>query len=137
MVNESVINLAQLLGVEESSSQQLLLYIPNKDKNGNEIEDIEDWLQEAQEVMTAIGGGSTLMPPVDGTWLNPDTLQTISEATKIIYCFVDPEHLEGNLQLLRDFLHAFGRDTNQGEVAFEFAGRFYKINKYDKQGETS
>jgi len=36
-----------------------------------------------------------------------------------------------NLPRLREFLHRMGRETNQGEVAFEFAGRFYRIRMFD------
>ena len=35
------------------------------------------------------------------------------------------------LPRLRRFLHRLGRDTNQGEVAVEFDGRFYRITKFD------
>jgi len=33
--------------------------------------------------------------------------------------------------LLREFLHRFGRETNQGEVVFEFDGEFFRIREYD------
>jgi hypothetical protein len=29
------------------------------------------------------------------------------------------------------FLHRMGRETNQGEIAFEFDGRFYRIRNFD------
>ncbi len=38
--------------------------------------------------------------------------------------------LEINLNSLREFLHRFGRETNQGEVVFEFDGEFFRIQKY-------
>jgi hypothetical protein len=33
---------------------------------------------------------------------------------------------------LRSFLHRMGRETRQGEVAFEFDGRFYRIRGFDE-----
>ena len=41
-----------------------------------------------------------------------------------------PDKFEKNLNSLREFLHRFGRETNQGEVVFEFAGEFFRIQKY-------
>ena len=127
--------LANILGaIKESFVQQLVLYIPDKDKNGKQINNINEWIEKAQTILTAIGGGTTSYPPADGTWLNPDNKKIVSERTKIIYTYVISDNLadEGNLKSLRIFLHKFGRETNQGEVVFEFDGVFYKIRNYDK-----
>jgi hypothetical protein len=124
--------LAKLLGAsEEASVQVLTLYIPNKDKNGKQIKNLTKWIKEAQKVMTAVGRGSTSMPPADGTWFNPENSEIIFEKTTIMYTYVDPDSFEENVGLLREFLHRFGKETNQGEVVFEFDGKFYRICKYD------
>ena len=63
------IDLGAALGAEgESSTQRLVLYIPNKDKNGHELKDHERWVREARELLSQIGGGSTtsLRPTVPG-----------------------------------------------------------------------
>ena len=136
------INLKELLGAEkEPSIQQLTLYIPNKDKAGEEIKGLHTWIKEARKVLTIIGGGSTTMPPADGTWLKKsvDSIKDLKsedivwEKTTMIYTYVYPDRLKKNLKLLREFLHRFGYRTNQGEVSIEFAGRFYKIRKYDSK----
>jgi len=136
------INLKEVLGaVEEPSVQQLTLYIPNRDKDGKEIKRLYLWIKEAQKVLTIIGGGATTMPPADGTWINPekniDNVDKLTdedmlwEKTTIIYAYIYPDRFEKNLKSLRKFLHRFGRETNQGEVVFEFAGEFFRIRKYD------
>jgi hypothetical protein len=33
---------------------------------------------------------------------------------------------------LREFLHRLERETNQGEIAVESDGQFYRIAKYDE-----
>jgi hypothetical protein len=81
------------------------------------------------------------MPPADGTWLNPrkkinnpEKLRDIDllwEKTTIVFTYIQPDKFEKNLPLLRNFLHSFGRETNQGEVAFEFDGQFFRISDYD------
>jgi len=136
------INLGEILGaIEAPSTQQLTLYIPNKDKAGREIKHLRTWIKEAQKVLTIIGKGSTTMPPADGTWLKKDidSMKELKdedilwEKTTIIYTYIDPDRFEKNLKSLREFLHKFGRETDQGEVVFEFAGEFFRICKYDSK----
>ncbi len=126
--------LANILGAkDEPSIQQLTLYIPNKDKNGRQIKNLNRWIKEAQKVLTSFGGGSTAMPPADGTWLNPENKKIIWEKTTIVYTYIDPDRFEANVGFLREFLHRFGRETKQGEVVLEFDGKFYRIREYDPQ----
>ena len=136
------INLGEILGaIEVPSIQQLTLYIPNKDKDGSEIKDLQIWIKEAQKVLTIIGRGSTAMPPADGTWLKKDidSMKELKdedmlwEKTTIIYTYIDPDRFEKNLKSLKEFLHRFGRETKQGAVVFEFAGEFFRIRKYDSK----
>lgn len=133
MLDDSIdVILAKLLGAsEEPAVQVLTLYIPDKDKDGQRIKNLNRWIKEAQKVLTAIGRGSTSMPPADGTWLNPESKEIIWEKTTIMHTYIDPESFEENADLLREFLHRFGRETNQGEVVFEFDGKFYRIRRYD------
>jgi len=65
--------------------------------------------------------------------LNPKTNRTIWEKTTIIYTYIYSDKFEENIRLFREFLHRFGRETNQGEIVFEFDGRFYRILKYDSK----
>ncbi len=125
----------ELGATEAPSGQRLTLYIRNKDQHGNPIADHADWCHEAQELLTAIGGGATSFPPVDGTWRKPDGTD-LWEQTKIIYTYIDPDSLVANAARLREFLHRFGRETNQGRVVFEFDDIFWPIDKYDSAGGT-
>lgn len=129
------LNLGKELGAKgEPSAQRLTLYIPNKDCVGGLIEQHENWTNEAQELLTEIGGGATAFPPVDGTWRKPDG-SNLWEQTKIVYTYIDPDKLAANLPRLRTFLHRFGRETHQGEVVFEFDGWFWSIDTYDPPAE--
>ena len=137
-----VVSLAGLIGAtEEPSVQQLTLYIPHKNKEGKTVENIYKWIREAQRLLSIIGGGTTTMPPADGTWLkravdNMEELKdedVVWEKTTVMYAYIYPDRFEKNLKSLREFLHGFGRETNQGEVVFEFAGEFFRIRKYDSE----
>ena len=134
--------LAERFGsIKDPSVQQLTLYIPNKDRNGEIVKGLRKWSKKAQKVLTVIGGGSTTMPPADGTWLDPEKkIKSIDglkdkdivwEKTVLVCTYINPDEFEKNIDILRKFLHEFGKQTNQGEVVFEFDGRFFRIREYD------
>jgi len=125
------LDIAKELGAEkEFSTQRLTIYLPNKDRAGAELTDIEKWVKEGRELLGKIGGGATALPPADGNWIN-ETGETIWESTKIVFCSVIPDEFEARIRDLREFLHRFGRTTNQGEVVVEFDGTFYRIKQFD------
>src|SRR5947207_1798094 len=109
-------DLAKELGAQEGfSTQRLTLYLPNKDRDGLELPDHTGWVAQARELLSRIGGGATALPPADGTWVN-ETGNLLWEQTKIVYCYINPDHFLTSIGRLRQFLHDFGRTTNQGEV---------------------
>lgn len=125
------LNLGDALGTaEDASIERLTLYIPSQDRDGQSF-DPNPWIEEALQLLSAIGGGATAMPPADGAWLNPETGVLVREKVVLVYTFVDPDRFEQQLPSLRRFLHRLGRETNQGEVACEFEGQLYKIRDYD------
>jgi len=128
--DEAELNLAEALGAEDSSSQCFSIYIPNKDCQGEEIGNQRKWVLEAIRLLSEINRGATAMPPVEGGWLS-DEDEIVRENPVVVYSFVLPDNFIANLPRIREYLHRMGRETNQGEVAFEFDGRFYRIRKFD------
>jgi hypothetical protein len=125
-------DLAAALGSEGGvSTQCFTVYIPNKDRKGREIGNQRKWALEAIQLLSEINRGATAMPPVEGGWLN-DEGEIIWENPVVVYSFVRPDQFLQSLPRLREFLHRMGRETNQGEVAFEFDGRFFRIRKFDQ-----
>jgi len=125
------VNLANALGADAGVAVQCItIYIPNKDMNDKEIGTQRRWVLDAIRLLSEINGGATAIP-VEGGWLN-DEGQIILEHPVIVYSFVAyPEAFLEHLPRLRAFLHLMGRETNQGEVAFEFDDRFYRIRQFD------
>jgi len=78
-----------------------------------------------------IGGGVTIMPPVEGGWVREDG-ELIWESPVLVYTFIRPDQFKQRLKALRTFLHTLGRETNQGEVVLEFDSWFYRINEFDE-----
>lgn len=129
---DSAADFSEVLGVSGSTSvQQLTLYIPNKDQRGREVGDQRRWVLEAAELLARIGGGFTILPPVEGGWVNRDG-EVIWEHPVLIYTFIRPGPFLACLPELRRYLHRLGRETGQGEVAFEFDGEFYGITEFDQ-----
>jgi hypothetical protein len=106
------------------------LYIPDRDKHGMRIRDHRAWCERALALLARFHGGATATPAYEGIWRNPDTNEEIRENTVIIYCYVDPAQFQESLSYLRELLHSFGHDTNQGEVVVEFQDRLYRIREF-------
>jgi hypothetical protein len=126
------VNLAEALGVDSGiSTQCFTVYVPDKDRYGVEIGTQRKWVLEALDLLGQINGGATAMPPCEGVWLNEEG-NVIGEHPVLVYSYIVPEVFLQNLPRIREFLHRMGRETNQGEVAFEFDGRFYRIRNFDQ-----
>jgi hypothetical protein len=110
--------------------ERFAVYIPNKDRNGERVEQAE-WVDKALRLLSEIGGGATAMPPVTGAWLNPETQELIIEEPKVVYSYIDPELFEKRLPDLAQFVKRLGRETNQGAIAVEYGGTFFTVEKFD------
>ena len=129
---EFEVDIADQLGAEEGVSHQVLtLYIPDKDRYGNEIGTQRKWILEAAQLLANMGGGVTIMPPTEGGWLDEENDVIIWERPVVVYTYIKPDRFMERLQQLREFLHRMGRETGQGEIAVEFDGQFYRITQYD------
>jgi|ERR1019366_988614 hypothetical protein len=127
------IDIPSALGADAGVSTQCFrIYLPNKDKNGKEIGDQRRWVLEARKLLSEINGGASVMPPIEGGWVNDDGT-TIWESPIIVYSFIRVEPFIANLPKLRAFLHRMGRETDQGEVVFEFIDRFYRVRTFDAE----
>lgn len=126
------LDLGETLGADSRASLQLLrLYIPNKDRYGIEFGTQRQWVEEAAKLLTKIGGGVTIMPPVEGGW-DDGQGNIIWENPVLVYTFIKDEQFVENISVLREFVHRMGYETNQGEVVVEFDAEFYRITRFDK-----
>jgi hypothetical protein len=127
--DELSVTLAEALGADGGTSVQAFsIYVPDKDRYGNEIGNQRKWVLEALELLGEINGGATAMPSCEGVWRN-DEGDVIREHPVVVV----PDAFVANLDRIREFLHRMGRETNQGEIAVEFDQRFYRIQRFDPE----
>ena len=123
------IDLAAEFGARRVESQRFSMYVPNKDRDGAEI-DQAAWVGKFVQLLSEIGGGATVMPPVEGAWMNEETGVLIREQPRIVYSFIRPDEFLNRLRELAGLVKKMGRETNQGEVVFEFDGDFFVIDDF-------
>ena len=90
----------------------------------------EKWVLEAIALLARFNGGAMAMPPTEGVW-GTEGGELIWEHPVVVYSFIRPDEFFGNLPVIREFLHRMGRETNQGEIAVEFEGLFFRIREFD------
>lgn len=124
-------DLSEALGATGGVSIQCLtLYIPDRTSDGDAVINQRAWVEQAAVLLTRIGGGVTILPAVEGGWMN-ESGEIVWEHPVLVYTYIKPTEFRALLTELREFLHRLGRETSQGEVAFEFDGHFYRITQFN------
>jgi hypothetical protein len=122
----------ELGATPDTSHQVLVLFIPNRDRDGVELGNQRKWVLEAAQLLACIGGGVSIEAPIEGGWLDEERGgHIVWERPVRVFTTIRPECFEERLGELRHFLHRMGRQTRQGEVAVEFAGQFWRIRRFD------
>lgn len=105
----------------------LRLYIPDRDRDGNEVEHFHYWVNEARLLFTRTFGGSMCIPRTLGTWKVAESNTVIHETTAIVSSFVAVRDVVANLDVLRAFLQDILYFTKPDTVAVEFDGRLHFV----------
>jgi hypothetical protein len=125
------------------SNERITIYIPNKGQNPEstdpddqiEFDDWEQWIWEAGDLCGWMNGGATTVPPASAFYVTSKK-RLIEEDTVTVYSFIfDRARFREYLPMLREFLHRFGRNTNQETVFVEFDGFAFKIERKNYDGE--
>ena len=129
--NGPILNIGEALGADDRAAIQCFtIYIPNKDGDDQEFGTQRLWVLEAIRLLTEINGGATAIP-VEGGWMTKER-RLIQEHPVVVYSYVAVEPFLANLPRIREFLHRLGRETKQGEIAFEYDNHFYRIHALDQ-----
>jgi hypothetical protein len=121
------IDIAEAFGAADSRDQRFAVYIPNKDKYGNAV-DQSQWIKEALTLLSSICGGATAMPPIRGAWLNEKDGNLVIEEPVLVYAFIETDAFAERLAEVVSLVLRIGTETQQGQMAIEFNQTFYLIN---------
>jgi hypothetical protein len=113
-------------------ASQVVLFIPDRTREDTPI-DQQHWVDEALDVMGMLFRGATAFPPGRGVWRDDERGgKLLKEQTVMVVSYVDRRILTvARLRSLRQFLHRFGRETQQGEVGVVMDSKYYGISRYD------
>ena len=114
-------------------SSQVVLFVPGKNRDGEEI-DQDYWVGEGLRVVGKAFRGGTAFPPGRGVWRDDERGgELLFETTVMILSFVNPDDLTDEAVLgLRDFLLRLGRESKQGEVGVVIDGVYYGFTRFDR-----
>ena len=117
-----------------SGSSQVILFIPSKDQERHEIDQVH-WVDESLSVVGRLFRGGTAFPPGKGVWRDDARgEQLLFETTVMVLSFADPNDLtEFALLELKAFLMRLGRETNQGEVGVVIDGIYYGFTQFTEE----
>ena len=126
---------ARVLGVKIAYDGRFTIYLPNKGRSKTdnkvqvEIANWRDWIIEAMDLLGRVNGGATALPEAEGFWIDQEVGGVkVWEKTVLVYSYIkEPDTFRSNIVKIRDWIHKFGRDTNQGAIFFEFDGFVYEI----------
>jgi hypothetical protein len=116
------VDFGKALGATNAATvQKISVYLPDKDRRGELVAQVDEWVEATLTEMIAACGGATLVAPADGAWKSPDG-PILRESTRIIYSFIrEPDVFVAHLDRIVTILHSFGKYTNQGEVMIELS----------------
>jgi hypothetical protein len=106
-------------------ARRFIIYLPDNDRYGESIENIEEWVREACLLLAKVNGGATRLAPSQGLWFNENDNCLVSETTHIVFSCVNVPEFLPKFGLIRSFLARFARETDQDSVAVEFDGSIY------------
>lgn len=128
------------------SFQRIAIYLPDRDQNNNVIA-VEPFVEVGMQTLVDTLGGVTCLSKARGRFKTKNLDQNgrpkiTTEETYVIYSFI---FKSANFEqiaktAIRDFIHEFGRMTNQEEVMVEYSGegsdgtfysRAYYVSNYD------
>ncbi|OJT94874.1 MAG: hypothetical protein BGN82_00945 [Alphaproteobacteria bacterium 65-7] len=114
---------AELGSTEGITAQRFSIYLPDKDRYGNAVPNLDLWIESALQILVEINGGATRLPIAQGRWRNDPASPVINEQTSVVYSFLfDSQRFYRMFPALKGFIDTFGKWANQDAVMIEFAG---------------
>jgi hypothetical protein len=119
---------AEWLGAQtEDRSFYVALFVPSEERDGTPL-DHEYWRNETVRTLSMLFGGATSIQGYGG-WLDVEQdNKVLEEAVSVVFSFFEEGNWnEGNVTLLKEFLHRMGREAKQGAIGLYVMGRYLEI----------
>ena len=121
-------DLAKELEATLIADQKISIYVPNKDKDGNFIDQYM-WVNQAVAILTEVGGGATSLSPAIGRGKFGVGDEIIESETVIVYTYFNPAYVTDDMiRTLKDFFVRMGKDCNLDIVFFDYQNKFYRLD---------
>jgi len=127
-----VAEIADILEADKpEGSSQVVLFVPSKNRDGDEI-DQDYWVDEGLRIIGQAFRGGTAFPPGRGVWRDDERGNALLfETTVMILSFVNPADLTDAAVLsLKSFLLRLGIEAKQGEVGVAIDGVYYGFTRF-------
>lgn len=100
---------------------RLTMYLPSRDRHGNNVEDIDYWVDEACVLFCGLNGGATYLIGYGVYQTRSGAL--IRERTHIIYSISTGD--QRAITTMRSFLDRFGLATEQEAILYEIGSAHF------------
>ena len=109
----------------------MTIFIPNKDRNGVEI-DQDRWVNEALVMLGTLFRGATAYPRGRGVWRD-EAGTFVFEEPVTVFSYAPQDSMNAAALLeIRRFANRMGRETNQGEIGIVIDEVYYAITDYSE-----
>jgi hypothetical protein len=119
---------AKALRASKGASTLLVLFIPNKDRTDQPI-DQGHWVEEALQALGTFFGGATAFPQGKGVWRDDaQGGKLLFDEPIVIQCYTSELAVESRADELSAFLCRTGRETKQGAVGLVIDRDYLEID---------
>jgi hypothetical protein len=109
----------------------IIIFIPQKDKKGKDLQDQEMWAHAAHKLFGELFGGATGFPGLSGSWYDQEQDKVLYETPIMIQSLTKREKMtEDNIRKLLEFAQRMGRETNQACIGIVVSEIFYEMYEF-------
>jgi hypothetical protein len=126
---DNFLKIARLANAELANPNYFSVFLPNRNKRKEKIENHDYWVNLFKESLTRINQGTSTSIK-EGTWLETDNEITFEETSIIESYIFDDEAFFTKFPRVVTDMHRFGKETEQSAVSFLYNGVFYTIENY-------
>jgi hypothetical protein len=115
-------DIEKMLGADQSVSVvRFTVYLPDRDKDGDPISDLDLWVETLMMLLCQINTGATALPPARGVWQGEGPI--VGEWTVLVYSYVRSlSRFQNEFYRIKAFIDTFGTRTMQEAVFVEWSG---------------